>query len=208
MQNDTHAENIEIRERLRKLEFKFWAVSIIGAILLTIISLLGWNIKSTLDLVKDSAEEAKEKVASALTIIDSGVKPLIEKFREDTREIVAVQKGELQANLLMEVQEKEWTEPELMSGWVRHSSRTNQVGFLKDINGFVHLKGVIKSGKQDVIFILPQEFRPSNKEVQIAITYPYAIGKVDIFKNGQVYAAKAHEAWLSLDGITFKAALK
>jgi hypothetical protein len=48
-------------------------------------------------------------------------------------------------------------EPQLLSGWAAEEP----VGYFKDREGIVHLKGLVKAGSQRWIFQLPSGYRPA-----------------------------------------------
>ena len=105
----------------------------------------------------------------------------------------------------------------------------NLAGFYKDQTGTVHLKGLVKvadgtGGQCDAIdddpqipdanltiFRLPAGYLPARRNVHVAISGEQ-LGRVDVDPDGTVSAGVATpntvanaKAWLSLDGITFRA---
>lgn len=58
----------------------------------------------------------------------------------------------------------------------------------------------------NTIFILPPGYRPSNRELQAVQTNENAIGRLDVLTSGQVVVVSGNTGWLSLDGVTFRAA--
>ena len=100
-----------------------------------------------------------------------------------------------------------WRNVSFQNGWVNYSSTYNTAAYFKDSQGIVHLKGLVKNGTlRRTIFNLPGGYRPARRELQIACTHPNVTGRVDIHTNGNVEAYAGNPAWLSLDGITFRAA--
>ena len=99
-------------------------------------------------------------------------------------------------------------EPAFENNWVNFNAPTNETaGFLKDPFGFVHLKGLVKSGTVGtVIFTLPAGYRPSLAKIVAASGSDVATrdNTVTILVTGTVTANCATNTYFSLDGITFK----
>ena len=104
--------------------------------------------------------------------------------------------------------------PEMfLNGWGNFTAEFNQAGFFKDSMGIVHLKGLISSGSDRLIFILPFYYTPAYTEVHTVytiLTSGTTIGQLHITSNGGVYFMEDLPIWgllseISLDGITFRA---
>ena len=99
-------------------------------------------------------------------------------------------------------------EPAFENNWVNFNAPTNETaGFLKDPFGFVHLKGLVKSGTVGtVIFTLPAGYRPSLAKIVAASGSDVATrdNTVTLLVTGTVTANCATNTYFSLDGITFK----
>lgn len=96
--------------------------------------------------------------------------------------------------------------PTLLNGWKEWGDGYNPAGYMLDGLGFVHLRGLIKSGAmQQAAFALPPSASPANSEF-IATVSAFAFGSVVIRPDGSVIPWDGVNTWLSLDGITFKAA--
>lgn len=68
-----------------------------------------------------------------------------------------------------------WIAPTLLNGWVNFGGQYATAGYMKDSMGFVHLKGMIKSGtiaQGTTIFSLPAGYRPALVTYFIATTNP------------------------------------
>mgnify|MGYP000406658769 CR=1 FL=1 len=109
-----------------------------------------------------------------------------------------------------------WTAPTLLNSWVNYGAAYNTAGYMKDAQGFVHLRGLVKTGVAGtVIFILPAGYRPVKQELHIVNTYIGATNdswdetadypRIDITTSGDVECVVGFAGWVSLDGITFKA---
>jgi hypothetical protein len=91
----------------------------------------------------------------------------------------------------------------------------NEVGFYKDSVGVVHLKGLAtqfcernSNGTDSVIFVLPPGYRPAETEVQVTVANN-TINRINVKATGEVIprlaVGQSTGAWISLDGITFRA---
>jgi hypothetical protein len=107
-----------------------------------------------------------------------------------------------------------WKDATYHSGWRHHAPGWNPAGFMIDSMGFVHLRGlvagtvagvVIDRDPYSVIFTLPAGYRPPFREVY-CVQSADILGRLDITPEGQVYVIRGNTHWLSLDGITFRAA--
>jgi hypothetical protein len=115
--------------------------------------------------------------------------------------------GNLQANSISIPQEN-WIPPPLLNSWANYANTFNTAGYFKDSFGIVHLKGLVRSGPANQpIFTLPNGYRPAQRELHAVSTNPNTIGRIDILTNGDVIMISGNNEWISLDGITFRAAL-
>ncbi|NEN88191.1 MAG: hypothetical protein F6K48_04355 [Okeania sp. SIO3H1] len=105
------------------------------------------------------------------------------------------------------LEQENWQTRELKNNWVNYGSGFNSAGFFKDSLGIVHLKGVVRNGTADTIFTLPPGYRPAAQELHSVTVAANVMGRVDIFTNGEVKRMIGSSAWVSLDGITFRASL-
>lgn len=98
-----------------------------------------------------------------------------------------------------------WKYPGLLNGWTNESSGSYQdAGYIRDAQGYVHLRGRITSGMiGNSAFILPEDHRPA-KEMTFAVASNGAYGQVAVQVDGNVIPAVGSSTWISLDGITFK----
>jgi hypothetical protein len=109
---------------------------------------------------------------------------------------------------IVEIEQDSWkTIRSFANGWRNYSNTYNPAGYFKDSMGIVHLRGLVRLGTiRKHIFTLPAGYRPARRELQVACTYPNHSGRVDILANGQVLPYAGDKRWISLDGITFRAA--
>lgn len=91
------------------------------------------------------------------------------------------------------------------NSWANYGSGWGEASYWKDPLGFVHLRGLIKSGTVGShAFTLPPGFRPITNE-----TYPTisngAVGRVDVLTDGQVEpVSPSNNTYVSLAGIYFR----
>lgn len=107
--------------------------------------------------------------------------------------------------------EFDYRSPTLVNSWsslpFNTSNRHSTLGFYKDEDGFVYLRGLATGGSaaNATIFTLPAGFRPSSTLVLSSIS---ATGtcRIDVTSAGVVYAAAGGSTgWNSLDGLCFYA---
>lgn len=101
--------------------------------------------------------------------------------------------------------------PTLINGWSQYSvvdGTFAQCHFWKDINGIVHINGMVKNGtttNETPIFNLPVGYRPRGREL-FTVNSSGAFARLDIMADGNVLTGSGvTAAWLSLSGISFKA---
>lgn len=99
--------------------------------------------------------------------------------------------------------------PTFLNGWTNQGGADQTAAYLKDPNGFVHLRGLVRGGPaSQAIFTLPAGNRPSLNEVFPVITnttFTRGMLVVDA-GNGAVWALlEAGSAFISLAGVTFYA---
>lgn len=100
-----------------------------------------------------------------------------------------------------------WTAVTFQNSWVNYDGNYNQCAYLRDPAGFVHLRGLVKTGTIDgsaSIFTLPVGYRPQYRELHSTFSNG-AAARVDITTAGAVIPSPGSNVWFSLDGISFKA---
>lgn len=100
-----------------------------------------------------------------------------------------------------------WTVPTLGNSWATYGAGWEGPGFMLDSMGFVHLRGLIKSGTvATTVFTLPAGYRPINGHIFSGIA---GVGgcRIDVASSGTVtiqqYFGSGTNASVSLGGITF-----
>lgn len=95
-----------------------------------------------------------------------------------------------------------FTAPTLLNSWVNYGSGFNDAGYGKGSDGVVRLKGLVRNGGNNAIFILPVGYRPTSVHIFIVQTES-AFGTIYIYTDGAVTKTNGSSNWLSLDGISF-----
>lgn len=96
-------------------------------------------------------------------------------------------------------------QPVFENGWVNFGSGWQVAGFQRDGFGWVHLRGIIKSGTVgSTAFTLPPGYRPTLSET-FDIRSNGAAGGVDVMADGTVVpVSPSNNAYVSLSGIKFR----
>lgn len=105
-----------------------------------------------------------------------------------------------------------WFSPVLTNGWIPFDAEGSgyfNPAYMKDALGFVHLRGIVKSGTIGTsIFTLPLGFRPAALFHQICDTAGLNVkGVVEIGFDGNVMATTGVSNYMCLDSLTFEAGL-
>lgn len=89
------------------------------------------------------------------------------------------------------------------NGWTDFGAPYNTVGYVLDAAGFVHLRGLIKSGTMTLpAFTLPVGYRPLG-QCYFGTVSNNAHGDIFITTAGAVTPEDGSNAWISLDNIHF-----
>jgi hypothetical protein len=104
-----------------------------------------------------------------------------------------------------------WITPNFQNGWSNYGAGYNAAGYYKDPAGIVHLRGLLKNPSPTIntqIFTLSPGYYPAAVELFGVAAYTNAMvyGRVDIDSAGQIIYRQGGGTFLSLDGITFRAA--
>lgn len=101
---------------------------------------------------------------------------------------------------------EDWIAPTLLNSWVNWGGVFSPVGYRKDENGLIYLRGLVKSGTiGQPIFTLPAGYRPAYQTLFVTISAG-AVGRCDIQTNGDVVAYGGSNVSFSLDLPPFLAA--
>lgn len=97
-----------------------------------------------------------------------------------------------------------WTTPTLGNSWVAYGAPYSTAQYCIDAQGFVHLRGVIKSGTvPSTFFTLPSGFRPTAQRLFIVLSNSVA-ATVQVYTSGAVQLeAGGSNVFVSLDNIVF-----
>lgn len=96
--------------------------------------------------------------------------------------------------------------PAYQNSWVAYGGTTYYGAyFMLDAQGFVHLRGLVKSGTLNAtIFTLPEGFRPAYRHL-FPVQCNNQIARLDTEPDGEVKCYSASNAYVSLNGIKFQA---
>lgn len=91
------------------------------------------------------------------------------------------------------------------NSWVDYNATTHNVAqYFKSLDGFVRIRGVVKSGSMNQsVFTLPTGYRPSKKMI-FSVASNGAFGIVEIGTDGLVTPTIGNNTYVSLDGIAFR----
>lgn len=100
-----------------------------------------------------------------------------------------------------------WQTPTLLNSWVNFGGANTTAQYMKDEMGFVHLKGMIKTGTiGTVAFTLPAGYLPSSEGTsRFPAVSNDAFGQLGITTGGNVTPLVGSSTWFALNGITFLA---
>lgn len=99
-----------------------------------------------------------------------------------------------------------WTNAVFQNGWLDYGSGYNPGGYIKDIDNYVHLRGMVRSGTQNAaIFTLPVGYRPSYRQL-LKGTSADVHCRVDVLTTGEIlWITGGNNGWVSLDGMILRA---
>jgi hypothetical protein len=98
-----------------------------------------------------------------------------------------------------------WVAPTLLNSWVNYGAPASTAGYMKDSLGFVHLKGLIKTGTPGTVaWTLPAGYRPA-QTLRIATIAAGSFGAINVQTTGDVTIDIGSSTFTGLDGATFKA---
>lgn len=99
-----------------------------------------------------------------------------------------------------------WTVPTYTNSWTNYDTTYGPAAYYKDALGFVHLRGLIKSGTVgQSAFTLPVGYRPSVRTLFASMSAD-VICRIDVVTDGTVFMGTGcNNAWVSLNNISFKA---
>lgn len=103
-----------------------------------------------------------------------------------------------------------WISPAFLNSWIDYGGSVYApVGYFKDKNGIVHLRGLMKSGACGAAaFNLPVGYRPAYRLIMSTITNTgTGVGRLDVFATGDISpdVTLCNNSYFSLDGVSFKA---
>ncbi len=103
-------------------------------------------------------------------------------------------------------EQEEWLAPALENGWVNFGAPFSSAGYMLDSMGFVHLRGVIRTGTfAAAAFTLPAGYQPESDKV-FSTSSNNSFGSLTVTLAGAVVPQVGSDTSFSLDGIIFKTA--
>jgi hypothetical protein len=148
------------------------------------------------------------KVDRSVTLSDSltvnGVTTLNGTVTLGTDAVITVARDWIDVTIF----QNSWTNYDTKGAWAK-------VGYYKDSNGTVWLRGMATGGKivqnsDTEMFTLPPGYRPVARQLYSVASARkennLALGRVDVDSDGRVLVVDGENQWLSLDGIAFQAA--
>ena len=103
----------------------------------------------------------------------------------------------------IETQES-WIAPTLAGAWVNFGAGFSAAGYMKDSLGFVHMRGMVKSGT-GLICTLPVGYRPSGTLYISSATSGTTPGIINVSSTGTVTMDGGSSSYISLSNVIFKA---
>jgi hypothetical protein len=102
------------------------------------------------------------------------------------------------------VAQQAWQIPTLLNGWTNYGSGYEDVKYMKDLLGFVHLKGFVKSGSGQII-LLPVGYRPAAHTYIATVSSPAVFAGIEIRSTGEVNQVAGNNTYMSLGHSVFRA---
>ncbi len=100
---------------------------------------------------------------------------------------------------------EDWTAVTFAGTWTNFGGTLGTAAYRKDAQGYVHLKGIIKSGTiNTTAFTLPVGYRPVS-DTRFASVSDSAFGVLIVMSSGAVTPNVGSNVSFALDGVTFKA---
>lgn len=102
-----------------------------------------------------------------------------------------------------------WSAPTLQNSWVNYGSGYDTVGYMKDSLGFVHVKGMIKSGVTTLgtlLFTLPAGYRPSGHSYIVSgFNNGGTVAAFEIRSTGEFNLLNGNATYTGMGHIVFRA---
>jgi hypothetical protein len=97
-----------------------------------------------------------------------------------------------------------WNPAPLVSPWRDVGGGTNPSGYMRDLQGFVHLRGYLVGGGElpSRLFTLPQGYRPPYRE-RLLVLSGSGTGIVEVRTDGEVLLTAGSSVDVTLDGLRF-----
>lgn len=102
--------------------------------------------------------------------------------------------------------------PTLLGTWTNFGGAYETAGYTITEHGIVLLRGLVVPGAGGYgtnVFTLPVGYRPALEGIYCCVSFTgiaYGFGDARVQANGNIFAVAGGAAWISLAGITFRAA--
>lgn len=111
------------------------------------------------------------------------------------------------------LEQENWRPLPFNAPWTNYGNTYNEGHYFKDSQGIVHLRGLVRnpsiagniSVNGQLICTLPGGYRPLQRELFVSFSMDLA-ARIDVLPSGQVYVITGQAGWITLDGMTFRAA--
>jgi hypothetical protein len=112
-------------------------------------------------------------------------------------------------NLIGSFGQTPWISPVFQNAWINYGNNYEPAGYMRDVYGFVTLKGMIYNGLlTKAAFILPAGYRPIDivpRGVQSHDGTNVVHAGIEIKPTGNIDVMFGGNTWVKLNGIRFKA---
>ncbi|MGD6956463.1 phage tail spike protein [Rossellomorea aquimaris] len=93
-----------------------------------------------------------------------------------------------------------------LNGWVDYGAEYTPAAYTKNADGYVHLRGMLKSGTiGSALGRLPVGCRPYKKEIFTGVSSGNVATRIDIGVDGYITPQNGSNSWVSISSISFKA---
>lgn len=176
--------------------------------------------QAKLSLINEAEAQRASAESSRVSAESERIQAELErKANEESRELAEIERKNAEeqrkidhANRSAELagkankKQEDWITPTLLNGWTDFGGVYESVGYMKDEFGFVHIRGMIKGGTVGQnAFMLPEGYKPLKSQYHMCISADI-VRTLNVQANGGVLiASAASNAWVTLNGISFKA---
>jgi hypothetical protein len=148
-----------------------------------------------------SATRLRDSIKAALDAVFTAAPEPVNTYRTQASEALAT-------SIVTEIgttAQDAWTAPTFSGTWVNFGAPYASAGYMKDAEGRVWLRGMVKDGAAgSTIFQLPVGYRPPFQLTVPVIAGGATLGQVIVTTGGSVTLSSGSTAFASLDCISFR----